>query len=249
MLENKQTGADIPPVFHIWQMGTDPNLLYVEIPWAGLDPWELKEYLPPFMRYSSSVDTVYDISMSLWLKKRRLTEWWSRAWPYPEYRNYHQKDYAMQLLQKGASVHKTGHFFVLGYEDFVPEALMPHVKSMKSLTFLVRREYEALEDFMEELNEEYGLAAALRVVPDDGLLCPECAFPATILDLSGERKVEMSHVKEGGIWLDMDSSEEKRRRAEACGGQMAYFSVKKEWERQGKQRNSQNVSEKLVLRS
>ena len=244
--------TDIPPLFH-FRLEKDnpakgiPALLYISLPWARMDPWELSAYLPPFLGYSSSIDTVYDSSVENWLGKRGLRVWWHQHWPYPEYEDYRRKEYARYLLERGADGKKSGanpesgpgeellrHFLVLGYAPFLPELLEPYLKGMKSLSFLTGREEPELERFVETVYEEYGLAVSCRVPMERRFLVqPECPRPSLILDLSGESRLSPVNVAEGSVWLDMDSCEEKRRRIEGCG-RLSYFSMKKEWGRGAK---------------
>lgn len=244
MLEKKKEeggGDSIPPLYRIWQADEDFGLLYVKVPWARLDPWELRRFLPPFTGRSVSVSTVYDGSMSEWLQKRGLRGWWLQGWQYPEYGDYRRVDYARQLLRlAGQAGRKRFHYLVLGFEAFVPEVLAPYLREMKSLRFLVGKKDELPEDFAEEVCEEYGLAVSCGVAPGKGdagpffHFVPECPLPTVILDLTGEAYLSAARTAPGSVWLDMDSLEEKRRRVEAALGGDAYFSIKKEWGRAGK---------------
>lgn len=312
MLEkkNERRGDAFPPFFHIRRMKEDmredSSLVYVNIPWACLDPWELAGYLVPFLSYSSSVDTVYDKSLEAWLGKRSMAEWWQESWPYPEFRDYYREDYARYLLDKALTLTgKPERIVVLGFEDFVPRLLRGRLRYTKALRFLVdglfpeRKEHGVLEDFLEEVYEEYGLAAACDVV-ENGMEARRSAAggtvgntPLIVLDFAIESSgkphqsvvprrrtagrtgiaeesrnaggvgiAEESRVADrlgaaeearvagglgaavwalaaqaapGSIWLDMGSNERKRRRIEGIGRNISYFSMKKEWERLGRQ--------------
>ncbi len=319
MLEkkNERRGDAFPPFFHIRRMKEDmredSSLVYVNIPWACLDPWELAGYLVPFLSYSSSVDTVYDKSLEAWLGKRSMAEWWQESWPYPEFRDYYREDYARYLLDKALMLTgKPERIVVLGFEDFVPRLLRGRLRYTKDLRFLVdglfpeRKEHGVLEDFLEEVYEEYGLAAACDVVENsmearrsvaggtvgntplivldfaiessgkahqsvvprrrgagrigiaeesrnaDRVGAAEEARVADRLGAAEEARVAdglgaavwalAAQAAPGSIWLDMGSNERKRRRIEGTGRNISYFSMKKEWERLGRQYPSRILS-------
>lgn len=232
--------SGFPPTFHICrkfnEMTEDSDLLYVTIPWARLDPWELRDYLVPFYGYSSSIDTVYDRSLSRWLKKRKLQGWWQGNWPYPEYRDFFRQEYAERLLHQGIS--KTGskqHFLILGFVDFLPKLLRRSLAHIKSIQLLVKEENEAVEAFIEDVYEEYGIAVNCREQESFENMRLACPNPTVILDFTGAEKISAIDAAPGSAWLDMGSLDEKRRRIEAQGGSISYFSVKKEWELSAKQ--------------
>ncbi len=270
-------------------MREDSDLIYIGIPWALLDPWELAGYLAPYLGYSSSVYTVYDRSLEGWLSRRGMKKWWQAAWPYPEYWDFSREDYGKYLLEKGlAQMGRPEHILVLGFQDFVPGMLRSRLRYTKTLRFFVEenfseeKSYGALEDFIEEIYDEYGLAAALDTAgrPSAGkspaagrnsaaggdfvagrfsVSGSSWKEPVLVLDFAGgagrngEKKWDDNRIgKESGrgltkavwtlaaqaapgsVWLDMRSMEEKRRRIESGGKGVLYFSMKKEWEQQGK---------------
>lgn len=166
--------------------------------------------------------------------------------------------------------------------------LRSRLRYTKTLRFFVEenfseeKSYGALEDFIEEIYDEYGLAAALDTAgrPSAGkspaagrnsaaggdfvagrfsVSGSSWKEPVLVLDFAGgagrngEKKWDDNRIgKESGrgltkavwtlaaqaapgsVWLDMRSMEEKRRRIESGGKGVLYFSMKKEWEQQGK---------------
>lgn len=237
MLEKKKDqDACFPPFFHIRrvkeEMREDCEFLAVTVPRALLDPWELGGYLAPFLKFRSSVDTVYDPALENWLTGRKLAGWWRKNWPYPDFADFHRADYAAflwkQAVQAGGG---TQYVFVLGFEDFVPGLLAPCLRNLKSLCFVVDEMCGPLESFMEDAYEEYGLAVTCDA--GRGWRPLRCGFPALVLDLSGEVKSAAAELSAGSVWLDLDAMEGKRRRLENRPG-VRYFSIRKEWERMGR---------------
>lgn len=174
--------------------------------------------------------TVYDISLEKWLREEGCTEWWKEYWPYPEFDGYHEFPYAEELLAYGHSPH----FLILGYDRLVPELILSHIRKMKSLRLILDYLPKDLEGFLEDLYEEYGLAATFQLLPETQehpyrsarILCSR---PSVVLDFSGEGRMLTSGVVKDSVWLDMDSMEEKRRRIEERDTGILYISLKKQW--------------------
>ncbi len=228
----QEEGA-LPPIFHIeWGRDVvreDLEMVFVDIPWALLDPMELAAYLEPFGRHSSSLETVYDASLDRWLRRRGLKEWWLEQWKFPEYVDYCRQDYAEALLAKGLT-RKNGRlpFWVLGFPDFAPRLLGGHVDRMRSLRVAADWEAQVLEDFAEDMCREYGMAVSGPFVGN-----PDHLEEALVLDLAGEgaaRRALLDGLAPGSIWLDALSSVQTRRLVETRPG-VTYFSMQKEWER------------------
>ena len=194
-------------------------------------PWirELSEYLVPFQLQSPACGMVYDESVDKWLKIHDLWGWWEKNWPVPALEDYHDAVFARRLMEQ---VHLS-HFLVLGYAHCVPQLLTGQARRMKSLRFLLKKEPEGLEEFIEDFYEEHGLAASVRVVEGNSFKGERivCAQPTAILDFSGESRILTADIVRGSVWLDMDSLEEKRRRIEDRNTGIYYFSMKKEWKR------------------
>lgn len=201
------------------------RVLRANLPWIR----ELSEYLVPYQLQSPSCGMVYDESVDKWLKSRDLCGWWEKNWPVPAFEDYHDAVFACRLMER---VHLS-HFLVLGYAPCVPQLLSGQARRMKSLRFLLKKEPEGLDEFIEDFYEEHGLAASVRVV-EGGSFKGErivCAQPTAILDFSGESHLFTADIARGSVWLDMDSMEEKRRRIEDRNTGIYYFSMKKEWKR------------------
>ena len=224
-------------------------------------PAELVAYLFPFLGYSASIETVTDPSVISWLEEKQLKEQWEREWIYPPYLDYYREEYAVYLMDRAVKYLNRAngqmlpdkvqsmqqmHVYVLGYEHFVPEVIKPYLQCIRTLTFIVpEKTAEAhdgsrqthtggynLEEYLEVLCEEEGLAASLRTLQMPrgfrGLRLP-CVKPALILDLSGEEKVLPENGGQSVSWVDMDAFEHKSYRIKASNAETAYFSMKEEW--------------------
>ena len=134
------------------------------------------------------------------------------------------------------------HFMILGQTACLPEILYEHVRGIKSLKWILpRRQFlEGQQELVEVLSEEYGLAAEVRLLfEEEGYrqVHPVCRVPSLVLDFSEEDRIPTADVARGSIWLDMASSEEKRRRIEDRDTGIHYFSLKKEWKQPQKALN------------
>ena len=218
------------------------QLLYVTIPWdieKRYAYWfrELPGWLTPFFQYSASIETVCDFSVERWLKEKGMKADWEKIWPYDIYREYHRPEYAKALLVKGMEqfAHKQVHCYVLGYENYMPQILMPFIRRIRTLTFCIAGEQPAqLTDYLEELAWEEGLAATVRQLEDKAgyrRLRLECATPALVLDFTGEEKVAPAGAFQSLVWIDMDSIEVKKHKILIKSRETTYFSMKEEWGR------------------
>ncbi|MCM1536511.1 MAG: hypothetical protein NC126_11365 [Clostridium sp.] len=148
-------------------------------------------------------------------------------WQFTDYREEKWVDY---LMQNGNLLH----YVILGNASCLWEVLPKYAKRMKSLKFFLRESEfnEELQELLEFLFEEYGLAADTHFLEGDAgyrKLPVLGALPCNILDFSGDEKVFFQGAPPGSVWLDFDGSEEKRRRFELRGSAVHYFSLMKEW--------------------
>ena len=241
------------PAFHFRQVKLEDIGLFAK---AGLDylqilfvtmsedvvkspywPEQLMGYLPPFLRYSTSIDTVIPESV-----KRRLVlmqkEEWQKRWLYPLYREYHRVEYghflmkkAMDFLCRNEKKQIPLHVYVLGYEEFVPQIIQPYMRRIRGIICYTAGRQRALEEYVEVLCEEEGLAADCRLLQGEEMsrLRLICEKPAVVLDLTGEEKVIPVKVREPLAWIDMDANEGKRAKIEGRFPKTMYFSMKEEW--------------------
>lgn len=243
------TCEDTVSMFHImpvrmWEVpqgmggGMDNlQILYVTIPlctgrkWGS--PMQLAAYLVPFFGYSTSIETILHSSMDRYLLKECREEW-QHSWPYPIFREYRRLEYGQFLMGKGMEYFtELINVYVLGYEEFTPQMLKPYLKKIKSLTFFVTEGQCGLEDYLENLYEEEGLAADCRILLQKEFcrLRLWCEGTALVIDFSGEEKIIPSSVNGRLVWLDMDSNETKKRKIEGRCAESAYFSMKEAWGR------------------
>lgn len=255
-MSNRATGSqrESPPVFHLrllklWELPEYADrmdslqILYVTLPpevgqspgWPG----RLLPYLVPFFGYSASIATVYQEKLLRYLPEI-MKEEWQRSWPYPIYEDYRRVEYAGLLVRKGMAYLQVGktpgreliHFYVLGFEAFVPEVLNPYLKYIGKLTCYTADHGELLEEYAEALYEAEGLAADCRLCEPKELrrLRLKCAGPALVLDMTGEEQVVLSACDGRIVWIDLDANQAKRRRIGGKSPETAYFSMKEEWE-------------------
>lgn len=197
----------------------------------------LFETLSPYLAGCSARYTVYGEEM----EQKRLPEGsgglWHQLWRLPELTDFREEAFARELLSQC----RLPHYLVVGWHDTVPELLWERARHMKSLRFLVEKPVDELEDFAEAVDEEYGLAVTVQELPEtdgDGRSAfkkarPVCPVPAVVLDFSGDARLLTDQVARGSVWLDMDASEEKRRRIEGRDTGLLYFSMKKLWKQAG----------------
>lgn len=134
------------------------------------------------------------------------------------------------------------HILLLGQAYCVPEMLSEYARGIKSLKWILpaRQFREEQQELVEMLEEEYGLAAQVRLLSEEESykqIYPVCRVPSLILDFSETDRIPTADVAGGSIWLDMGSSEEKRRRIEDRDTGIRYFSLKKEWKQPQKALN------------
>ena len=273
---NREEKEAVSSLFRLREVKGRPHLVYVELTedetiWKISDVRRLALWLAPYLKYSSSIDTVLDSSMQRWLENHGWQSDWERIWPFPEYQEYRNKEYAALLLenalehiyrehiyqehksctneqfimQRNGRLQIPVHLYVLGYEEFVPEALKACIGRIKSLKFIEKSQertvsrwnvdvYRQLEEYLELLYEEEGMAASKKLLlPGQSFqsLRLECETPAIVLDLSGEDKTAPCGYGKGICWIDMDASDEKQKRLKTRNGGTMYFSMKGEWKR------------------
>lgn len=141
------------------------------------------------------------------------------------------------------------HFVVLGQTDCVQKIIYKLVDNIKSLKWILpRRLYrQEQQDFVDILYEDYGLAVEVRLMEEEESFTkvyPSSRLPAVILDFSETDRIPVMDVAKGSIWLDMGSSEEKRRRIEDRNTGLHYFSLKKEWKQPQKALNYLDTTSK-----
>lgn len=148
-----------------------------------------------------------------------------------EFNGYFQAAYVRHLLRYAKDL---SHFMILGPCYCISEILYENVRDMKSLKWILYERHfrEEQEELVDTLYEEYGLAVDVRLLSETESFAkahPTCKEPVVVLDFCEEDRIPTVDVVRGSIWLDMASSEEKRRRIEDRDTGISYFSLKKEW--------------------
>lgn len=233
------------------------QLLVVEIPdeTKPTNEWiqELESYLQPFWGYSTSIETVADPEWERRLVRTQTQSLWRECWSYPPYSSFHRQEYCEYLMQKAMrqldleQQEKQLHIYVVGYADYIPRLLTPYLPRTDSLQLIMQevqyRRAEALqppeirpEEYLDALSEEEGIAAACFVpeqIPqgEGGRLRLSFEEPAVVIDLSSEPGLLPEKAYQKICWIDMDGSEEKKRRLRILCPEISYFSMKEEWRR------------------
>lgn len=164
------------------------------------------------------------------LKKCVAWEVWLRYFPVEEFSDYLKPFWAGQLLCRV----KHTQFVILGAGESVYGLIESCAPRMKGIRWIVREQdcTRELTEFVEDFCVEYGLAVALQTMSGRTgyrRICLSCPEPVNILDFSGEDRIAVSDVARDSVWLDMLSSEEKRRRLKERDTGIRYFSLKEEW--------------------
>lgn len=181
--------------------------------------------------------TVYEERLRL--KIDTLT-WWD-AWKIPEFENYSQSLWAEKIMPYG----DYPDYLILGQSDCIPGVLVSNARKIRSAKwYLLRKDYtEAVEEFIDNFYEEYGLAIEVHLMEerqDWRRVSFSCREPVKVLDFSGEPKVSIQGVIKGSVWLDMDAMDAKAERMEVRNQGIKYFSLKKLW--QGLQKPSMTLT-------
>lgn len=171
------------------------------------------------------------------LREKIDMEIWQQYWDIPEFAEYHVYPWVGMMMEKAVC----DRYLILGYAPCLGKILCGHAEKMRSATWYLQQEQytQAVQNFVEDFYQEYGLAIELHVLGEDESwrkVHPSSQAPVNVLDFSGEEKLSACNVAKGSIWLDMDSLEGKSRRMETRNPQITYFSLKKLWKQRQKER-------------
>lgn len=194
---------------------------------------ELAQYLSPYLYRSGACYYVCAPDVERWLSKEKLWGWWQEHWPIPAFPEFHELPFVDALMKHNTLTD----YLVLGYAPCVLTILRRNARHIRSLRLVLEEAPGELEELLEDLNEEYGLAAAVQLLSDmpaggEASFRSQrifCLLPSVVLDFSKESHILTADIARDSIWLDMDSQEEKRRRIEERNTGIHYFSMQKEW--------------------
>lgn len=155
---------------------------------------------------------------------------WQKVCDFPEFDGYMQERWAELLLPYATKPD----FLVLGNSRLLQDYLWSRGIRMKSLTWILPGHLytEDVKQFEEDFLYEYGLAIDMQVIQNGAdyrkipIVSRSCI---NVLDFSGEDKLNVSGIQAESIWLDMSSSEKKKRRIEVSNPQISYISLKNKW--------------------
>ncbi|MCM1191909.1 MAG: hypothetical protein NC123_05370 [Butyrivibrio sp.] len=155
---------------------------------------------------------------------------WSPVWNIPEFRDYKSVRWLRPLLEYV----RYADFVLLGVADCIPDILQRLARQMKSLRWYLREEdvNEAVQGWVEDFYEEYGLAITLRQLPGGNAfrqLKLESGQPVCVLDFTEEEGLFAGRLAGGSVWLDFASVDGKCRHMEKQAPEVSYMSLKKYW--------------------
>ena len=245
----------ICPVKNVTCLPDGDQLLMIEVP-AEAEPtaaWvcELEAYVKPFWGYSVSIETVTDSTFDRWLLRKGGQSVWRASWPFVSYSGFHRSEYAAYLLQRAVEQAKRHEVFekkefcfcVIGYEACLPAILAPYMMRTGKLRLLMSaQEYERAqslqpselqpEEYLDRLSAAEGIAAHCQILSGSRGYAGYRLSTSTseiVLDLSAHPGFLPERTCDRLYWIDMDASEEKRRRIQQICPQISYFSMKEEW--------------------
>lgn len=155
---------------------------------------------------------------------------WRLVWDLPEFKDYKRIRWIRPLLEYV----RYSDFILLGAAEGIPEILERFAGQMKSLQWYIGEEdmREAVQGWVEDFYEEYGLAAALRELAGENdfrRLKLKSEVPVCVLDFTGEARLFAGNLAGGSIWLDFCSMDEKAARMVRQAPDVRYMSLKKHW--------------------
>ena len=257
------------PDYHLIKVGMTPQLLQIcggvslsdackERKWGPYHRWYLKKQrkqekrlLMDFWQDLASAETAKTKA----LPAQDVTEFKDCCFVCEEsvpcfaawyFNGYFEVDWVRHMLRYGGLADNDSlllsHIVILGQAECVSEVISVIARNLKSLQWILptRQFREEQQELTDELSEEYGLAAQVRLLSEEESykqVYPVCRVPSLVLDFSEADRIPTADVARGSIWLDMASCEEKRRRIEDRDTGIHYYSLKKEWKQPQKALN------------
>lgn len=187
---------------------------------------ELSTLVLPMIDFPGESHVVYDEV----LERKAFPLLWQKICDFPEFDGYLWERWAELLLPYATKPD----FLVLGNSRLLQDYLWSRGIRMKSLTWILPGHLytEDVKQFEEDFLYEYGLAIDMQVIQNGAdyrkipIVSRSCI---NVLDFSGEDKLNVSGIQAESIWLDMSSSEKKKRRIEVSNPQISYISLKNKW--------------------
>ncbi len=170
------------------------------------------------------------------LREKLDMEIWQQYWDIPEFAEYHVYPWVGMMMEQASC----DRYLILGYAPCLGKILCGCAERLRSVTwYLLQEQYiQAVQNFVEDFYQEYGLAIELHVLGENESwvkIHPSSTASVNVLDFTGEEKLSACNVAKGSIWLDMDSLEGKSRRIETRNPQITYCSMKKLWKQRQKE--------------
>lgn len=177
---------------------------------------------------------VYEEGFQEWLKSMRYEKEWRRLWHAPVYTDYHAKENVQRMLQMLSKEQFPQEAWILGQGPGMEEWLPTIARQVRNLTFLTEFVTKGFEDMLEELEENFGLVAQVRLVTPGEWKKQRLRSlqPVLVMDFSGEEVIPVTRLGRGSIWMDMDSVDDKQHAMEERRAGVVYFSLKNLWIRE-----------------
>lgn len=177
---------------------------------------------------------VYEEGFQEWLKSMRYEKEWRRLWYAPVYTDYHAKENVQRMLQMLSKEQFPQEAWILGQGPGMEEWLPTIARQVRNLTFFTEFVTKGFEDMLEELEENFGLVAQVRLVTPGEWKKQRLRSlqPVLVIDFSGEEVIPVTRLGRGSIWVDMDSVDDKQHAMEERRAGVVYFSLKNLWIRE-----------------
>ena len=177
---------------------------------------------------------VYEESFTKWLESVGYEREWRRLWHAPMYADFHAKENLGRMLGTIPKEVFPQEAWVLGYGPDMQEWLTWIVGRVRSLTFYVEFMTKGFEELLEELEEDFGLVAQVKLITPGELRKQRfrSTLPVLVIDYSGTELISAVGLGRGSVWLDMDSEEAKRHGIEDRRIGITYISLKNLWKRE-----------------
>lgn len=175
-------------------------------------------------------------------RERVLADLWRRHLDMEEFQDYTRRFWVERLMSHVGQCH----YVILGTASCIYEVIEEHADRMRSLRWMLLEADcgQELLDFVEDFYTEYGLAIEMQTFQSAETfrrVRSVCRQPSNIIDFTGDACLFAAEAAEGSVWLDMQSSEEKRYRLQGRKSGVEYISLKEEWKRAKRRCNAPDI--------
>ena len=188
---------------------------------------EFLHLILPLVDYPQESRVVFDETLC----RKSFPLLWKKVCGFPEFDGYMRERWIELLLPYATKPD----YLVLGNARLLQNFLWSRGIRMRTLTWILPGYLytDDVQQFEEDFLYEFGLAIDMQVigsVQEYRKIPIKSRESINILDFSGEDKLNVTNLHSESIWLDMSSSEKKKRRIKAANPQISYISLKNMWE-------------------